>query len=51
MTVQFVHTPAQHEQVKALLDNEVPAKKIRALVHPPIGYSTVMMRKNYQIRE
>ena len=38
-------TPAQHEQVKALL----PAKKIGALVRPPIGYSTVLkIRKNFQ---
>ena len=42
-------TPAQHEQVKALLDNGVPAKKIGALVCPPISYSTVLkMRKNFQ---
>ena len=42
-------TPAQHEQVKALLDNGVPAKKIGALVRPPIGCSTVLkMRKNFQ---
>ena len=49
MPAQFACTPAQHEQVKALLDNDVPAKKIGALVRPPIGYSTVLkMRKNYQ---
>ena len=42
-------TPAQHEQVKALLDNGVPAKKIGALVRPPIGYSTVLkMQENFQ---
>ena len=42
-------TPAQHEQVKALLGNGVPAKKIGALVRPPTGYSTVLkMRKNFQ---
>ena len=41
--------PAQHEQVKALLDNGVPAKKIGALFRPPISYSTVLeMRKNFQ---
>ena len=42
-------TPAQHEKVKALLDNDVPAIKIRTPVRPPIGYSIVLkMRKNYQ---
>ena len=41
MTAQFVCTPAQNEQVKALLDNEDPAKKYRRPC-PPIGYSTVL---------
>ena len=49
MPAQFACTPAQHEHVKALLGNGVPAKKIGALVRPPIGYSTVLkMRKNFQ---
>ena len=49
MPAQFACTPAQNEQVKALLSNGVPAKKIGALVRPPIGYSTVLkMRKNFQ---
>ena len=49
MPALFTCTPAQHEQVKARLDDDVPAKKIGALVRPPIGYSTVLkMRKNYQ---
>ena len=49
MLAQFACTLAQHEQVKALLGNGVPAKKIGALVRPPIGYSTILkMRKNFQ---
>ena len=34
---------AQHERVRALLDNEVPAKTFGSPVHPPVGYSTVLM--------
>ena len=48
MPAKFACTPAQHEKVKALLDND-PAKKIGALVRPPVGYSTVLkMQKTYQ---
>ena len=43
MPAQFGCTLAQHEQVKALRDNEVPAKKIGAPVHLPIGYSAVLV--------
>ena len=44
---QFARTSAQHEQIKALLGDSVLAEEIGALVHPPIGYSTILgMRKD-----